>query len=176
MTKFFRKYNKVLLVCFGVFLMIAFVVPQAIQEFGQGGPNTTVMRLDGGRIPYRATTEAAAQVQAVEQFSRGMLPANSGIDPRGDHWLMAREFAQRAGWIGGPSAGAPLSRDIAAAVVEQEYARQFGPQMAQFARQMALGTEDGRKKIEEYTGALTQDAIAGGPRMGQALAAARGIA
>ncbi len=176
MTKFFRKYNKVLLVCFGVFLMIAFVVPQAIQEFGQGGPDTAVMRLDGRRISYAATTRAASQVQTVERFTRGLLPANSGIDPHGDHWLMAREFARSAGWIGGPSAGAPLSRDIAAAVVEQEYARQFGPQMAQFARQMALSTDEGRKKIEAYTGTLTQEALAGGPSVGEALAAARGIA
>ncbi len=185
MTKFFRKYSKFLLVAFGVFLMVSFIVPQAIQQFGQSGPETTVMRVDGRRVSFQDTKVAAEQVAKVEQLSSGMLPTNSGIDPHGEHWLLAREFARSAGWVGGPSSGLPLLKEIAAAVIEGEYTnrflRQFNGQIdaamaRNFARQTVMGSEEGRKRVEQYTEELSRGALQGGRVAREGLAAAMGIA
>lgn len=176
MTKFFRKYSKYLLVAFGVFLMVSFIVPQAIQQFGQQGPETTVMVVDGRRVSFQDTKIAAEQVSRVQQLSGNMLPGNSGIDPHGEHWLFAREFAKSAGWVGGPSSGAPLVKDIAEAVVEGEYRRQLGPQLAQFAGQMMRGSEEGRKKVDQYAEEVARGVAQGGRVAREGLAAARGIA
>ncbi len=180
MTKFFRKYSKALLVGFGVVLMVAFLAPQAIQQFGQQGADTVVMRIGGRPVKHRETTEAATQAETVQRISGGMLPASSGIDPRGDHWHFAREYAKAAGFVGGPASGLPLTRDIAVAAVESEYVRQFAPQLGvAFARQLArgqLGTEEARKRIEDLAAGLSREVNAAGPAARAALAAARGIA
>jgi hypothetical protein len=135
MLKFLRKYNKILLVCFGVFIMISFLVPQALQQLGQGGPQTTAMTIDGQRISFGDTQVAAKQVDAISRLSFGLLPSGAGIDPRGDHWLLLRSEAERAGFVGGPTFGRALLNELGPALVGARLQQQFGPQWQQLMAQ-----------------------------------------
>ncbi|MEM9082814.1 MAG: hypothetical protein AAGB34_04395 [Planctomycetota bacterium] len=52
MFKLLRKYNKYLVVIGGAFLMVAFLLPQAISQFGQSGAGSTysTMEIDGRTV------------------------------------------------------------------------------------------------------------------------------
>ena len=48
MLKFLRKYQGIILVFGGVLLMIAFLIPQALQKMGKGAGAQVVGTIDGG--------------------------------------------------------------------------------------------------------------------------------
>jgi hypothetical protein len=108
MLKWLRKYNKALLIFFGSFLMIAFLVPQAIQQFSSSGAET-MLTVNGRAISITEGRTAQQQLQGLGALTYGQFPAVLGIDPREiDHWLLAREAASRAGYFGGASDGASI--------------------------------------------------------------------
>jgi hypothetical protein len=150
MLKFLRKYNKILLVFFGVFIMISFLVPQAIQQLGQGGPGTTVMTVDGQRVSFAEVQRAAKQVDALGRLTGGLLPAGVQIDPRGDHWMLARMEADRSALVGGPSAGRQLLSELPRSMVASRLEQQIGPQWQQFINQ----SPELQKQVEEQIQAL----------------------
>jgi hypothetical protein len=105
MLKFLRKYNALILVVGGSFLMVVFLLPQAIQQFGPNPLNRPMFEAYG-------ETFDGAEVQAarheVEILSRSGLMAQMRypgplsdtvrrIDPV--HWMLLTQEAQRAGLI-----------------------------------------------------------------------------
>jgi len=100
MLKFLRKYNKFILVVFGSILMVAFLVPQAIQQFGQHPDGFVQARMDGVALRDRQMELAARELMAVRILG---FSGNFGIADNEDaegHWLMLVEEAERAGLIG----------------------------------------------------------------------------
>ena len=50
MLKFLRKYNQYILVCGGVLLMVAFLVPGALRQLGQNPDRVVVFTIDGHKV------------------------------------------------------------------------------------------------------------------------------
>ena len=143
MLKFLRKYNKVLLVGFGVFLMAAFLVPQALQELGRAGLATTVMRVNGRKISMQDQIDAQRQLMAVRGMTGSRELVSLGLDDKNaDHWIMSREAARAAGLVGG-AGDARLVLDQTAAQATAEFLRS-SPEYMQ-------GTPEKQRQLEQQT-------------------------
>jgi hypothetical protein len=113
--KLLRKYKTALMVCFLVFLMVAFLVPQALQQIGKAGPDTIVLTIAGKGISERDAQRAAAEENVLTGLASGVQSARlvgGLLDNRSsrssEHYLLLREAAARAGLVGGPGEGAAV--------------------------------------------------------------------
>ncbi|MBL0922074.1 MAG: hypothetical protein IBJ10_08085 [Phycisphaerales bacterium] len=118
MLKFLRKYNKIILVVGGCFLMVAFLLPTALTQ-GGGMQNPKVVRIGDHVVRAREYGSASAKVQLYEN-----LNILSGFIDRKEnpvqHWLMLLHAAREGGFVGGPTDGAevlntylsPQDRDV----------------------------------------------------------------
>jgi hypothetical protein len=127
MLKFFRKYNKIILVIGGSLLMIAFLVPQALQQIGQAAAGRAVVRFEGGSFSMLDIQRAASEIAAV-QMVLGVEQESLGIENE-EHWLLLVAEARRAGFRGGPEDAAHLIDQIARGYAQQ-FVQQFGGQMS----------------------------------------------
>jgi hypothetical protein len=117
MLKFFRKYNKIILVVGGSLLMVAFLVPQALQQLGKAAAGRTIARFDGGSYSQLDVQRAAAEVNAVENIL-GIERESLGIENE-EHWLLLVSEAKRAGFRGGPSDAEVFINQIAGTYAQQ---------------------------------------------------------
>jgi hypothetical protein len=118
MFKFFRKYNKIILVVGGSILMVLFLLPAGISRMLGGGLSTPVARIDGRKISVGEMNEMGRELQVVGALAPELLQI-IGVDPRGpEHWLLLSEAARRAGLVGGPSDGAGFIPEISETAVE----------------------------------------------------------
>jgi|GEM_PF-2230643 len=74
MFKFFRQYNKIILVVGGVILMIAFLVPQAAQMFAPTGANSKAGFVNGEPVRQGDLMQAANEIRLLEA-----LPLSAGM-------------------------------------------------------------------------------------------------
>lgn len=110
MLKFLRKYNKWILAVGGSLLMVVFLLPQAVQQWGTGGANRVVATFDGGEITGEMRFDANRDVRFLESLL-GPLMTQLGIsDP--DHWIMLETEARRSGYVGGPETGRELFNEL----------------------------------------------------------------
>lgn len=126
MLKFFRKYNKLILVVGGSLLMIAFLVPQALQQVGQAAAGRAVVKFDGGSYSVRDLQRAEAELNAIATVTR-LDPAALGIEGN-EHWLLLVAEARRAGFRGGRADAEALLNQVAGAYAQQ-YVQQTGGQI-----------------------------------------------
>lgn len=138
MLKFLRKYNTHLLVGFGVVLMMAFLLPQTIQELGRQRASGSAMRMAGRKVPLSALQQADREHRALLELTNRALPALGGGETT-EHWVMLVHEAQKAGLIGGAGDGAaflqPLAERVAAIAASQNpftTPEQFQQMTAQF--------------------------------------------
>ncbi|MFG0327212.1 MAG: hypothetical protein ACF8SC_08130 [Phycisphaerales bacterium JB037] len=68
MLKFLRKYNKILLVVGGSFLMVSFMAPQAIQNLGNNPETRTVATMGDATVSAKEMELANRQRTAVQTF------------------------------------------------------------------------------------------------------------
>lgn len=102
MLKFFRKYNTVILVFGGVFLMIAFLLPQAIQQFSPNALNRKLFK--AGDVTYGVTevSEATRQNAVIANTFDPLVGFRNstrllmGIEST-DHYLMLAQMAEEMG-------------------------------------------------------------------------------
>ncbi|MEM9915538.1 MAG: hypothetical protein AAF911_11295 [Planctomycetota bacterium] len=93
MFKFFRTYNKIILVVGGCVLMVAFLVPQAVQMFG---PNPAKERI--GTMHGQKVVRGQAQSAAQELSLLGSLPFGMGMMTDDEiAWLMIQADAKEMG-------------------------------------------------------------------------------
>lgn len=113
MFKWFRKYNKVLLVGGGCFLMIAFLVPQSISMVGQGRANPTIGTVDGEEIQLSQQQQAAYDLDLIRRVFGAVHPMLAQIVEDDPHrWLLMKLDARRMGL----SAGDPEVASLLAAI------------------------------------------------------------
>lgn len=72
MFKFFRLYNKIILVVGGVVLMIAFLVPQAAQMFAPTGANSKAGYVNGEAVRQGDLMQAANEIRVLEALPLGV--------------------------------------------------------------------------------------------------------
>ncbi|MEM1108047.1 MAG: hypothetical protein AAGH99_05070 [Planctomycetota bacterium] len=93
MFKFFRTYNKIILVIGGVVLMIAFLIPQAVQMFAPNPAKESIGTMHGEKV-----TRGQAQFAAQELSLLQQLPFGSGLMTDDEiEWLMIQADAEDMG-------------------------------------------------------------------------------
>ena len=156
MLKFLRKYNKIILVIGGALLMVAFLMPQAIQQLGQDRSRAEYMRIDGKKITEAQAAESGRRLYMLRQMVPSVL-MRLGIEPdRTEHWLMLTHEAARHGLIGGHQDGRDFITDLAELLAYesvqmrmQQLGQFYSQAQAQqdlttFQAQIALGLETAR--------------------------------
>jgi len=111
MLKFLRKYDKWILAIGGSMLMVAFLLPQALQQMGQGGTDRVVATFAHGEIRARERHSANSRLNFLRNTAPRVV-AQLGVEDE-DHWLMLVAEARRGGYIGGPEAGRVYFNNIA---------------------------------------------------------------
>lgn len=121
MFKLLRQYNQWILAVGGTLLLVAFLMPSAIQSCAQqsavsGAPWATYgdgKELTGHDLD-RARKELAI-VDLLRQNSSGTDPISAiGAHEDPAHWWMLSEEAARAGLVGGPGEGEAVLSSVAA--------------------------------------------------------------
>ncbi len=178
MLKFLRKYSKALLVFFGVFLMVAFLMPTALQELiKRQSMSAPVMTVAGKTFTNEDAIAAEKQLRTLTEVTTGIFPVGLGISDQGDHWVLAREEAGRAGFYGGVGDSTDLIREAAELAVARSTG--LGPQNLFLLR----FNEDLMKQVDQLATAQAERRYAVGAQVQMsprevdlALAAARGVA
>lgn len=121
MLKFLRKYNKILLVFFGVFLMIAFLAPQAVQQLGQF-TDAPVGTLDGETVMQSDLRSMNAELLALDSvtplITQQILPFDRGSNRERElQWLLLTREAEQGGFYGSDGDGQSWLPDLAREIV-----------------------------------------------------------
>lgn len=146
MLKFLRKYSKWILVVGGSLLMVAFLLPQALQSLGQGAGNRTLMVVDGRRVKADEFFEKTRGYTLVSTLLGQSALPQEGIESR-NHWYLLVEEARRSGLIGGPQSGERFISQYADRVVrrfESQAGQSMGPG---FSDDLALQLNQGIDSI-----------------------------
>ena len=104
MLKFFRKYNKLILVVGGCLLMVAFLVQGTVSQLVGGSGDYTIGELsDGTELKASQRRGAAAQLDILDQLGSPapylglMADQITGTDNPPLVWLLIQEDARRMG-------------------------------------------------------------------------------
>lgn len=179
MLKFLRRYQAWILAIGGSLLMVAFLLPQAIQQLGQMGVSQTmaVIEVDGKSRKIKGTEwrDAQAELDIIDRMSGGAARQNmveSLLNPRGlssdhpdyvslagvDHWILLKLEAERAGLIGGWVEGRNFLDEVALQQMfayegDVERARSdLNRQLMQAAGGAQRTLEDGYRALANYIG------------------------
>ncbi|GEM_PF-2991239 len=137
MLKFLRRYQAWIMAVGGSLLMVAFLLPQAIQRFGNMTLNKPVFKLtidgDTTSVYTQEWQDASSELAILEAMfnSRDIgpllsFPAYDSEDPDSpglhgtDHWIMLKREAALAGLLGGPSDGDRQIQEQAATIAAQQ--------------------------------------------------------
>jgi len=117
MFKLLRKYDKWILALGGSLLMVVFLLPQALRQFGNNRQKITVATYDGGRkITEKDRMNAQREISTLDtlsplisatmlQLGRDTSETDSNDLGKALHWLLLTKDAQNDGLIGGPQDG-----------------------------------------------------------------------
>ncbi len=93
MFKFFRLYNKIILVVGGCVLMVAFLVPQSVQMFGPNPLKQEVGQINGQTITQGDLNNAGGELQILSALPfAAALPTQDELT-----WLMIQAEAEELG-------------------------------------------------------------------------------
>lgn len=165
MLRFLRKYNKIILAVFGSVLMVVFLVPQAVQQFGGAGGNRAVARLAGETISAQEMTAVQLDLQVLQEIDRNLLGILGLQQPIGEHWLMLIEMAERGGFVGGPQDGRNFLRTAAQTFVDlqrQQIAAQYGPDIVD----QLFPADQVEQQVRELVNRMDQNRAAAAVRVG----------
>jgi len=101
MLKFLRKYNKILLVVAGSFLMVVFLVQGTCSQMGRDPRKMTAARIDGGRLSMADLEYAGKEVHALGAYAPPLMLSLFGLEDRDPlHWILLTREAEAAGYVG----------------------------------------------------------------------------
>ncbi len=167
MLKFLRKYNTIIMVIGGVLLMIAFLLPQAIQQIGSRVGDKAVATLDGREIKGSDLGLAEREIAVLQQLAR--IPTANGVQPlidrmidqdyKAEHWLLMTEAAERAGFVGDAEHGRGFLDELAQTQIVLYFQALMVQQVANPALAMALAqqqfeSEEGQRQYREQRTSL----------------------
>lgn len=143
MLKFFRKYNMLILVVGGCFLMVSFLVGSSIQQLQGMMNNVTIATMRGEKISandyQRASNDYSIVKRMLEPVFRMLEPvfpefigALEGRDGSGvESWLILSTEAARLGLVGGVQDGQNMMSLVADIATDRFVANQLGaPQLS----------------------------------------------
>ena len=145
MFKLLRKYDKWILAIGGSLLMVVFLLPQALQQFGTNPQKATAATYDGGKkITEKDRIDAQREIAMLESISPLITQSilQLGVNPDEDendlspalHWLLLTRDAKADGLIGGIQDGRNFL-EVAAKFFARQYVLQnrFSLDLTQFA-------------------------------------------
>lgn len=93
MFKFFRQYNKIILVVGGCVLMVAFLVPQAVEMFAPSPAKETIGTMHGEKVTRGQVSSAAYELRLLQDlpFRAGLLTDDEMA------WMMIQADAKDMG-------------------------------------------------------------------------------
>lgn len=156
MFKFFRLYNKVILVVGGCVLMVAFLIPQAVTMFHPSPANEEIGSINGETVTLGDRNLAANQLALLEQINL----AQAGVTNDPLTWLMIQRDARRLGlWASDSEVGLLLRMMGIDDEVLQQMARQAGTTagyIRETARQWLVAEQyrtlvTGKRFVDELT-------------------------
>ena len=157
MLKFLRRYNKMILVVGGVVLMVVFLLPQAISQFGPNRNNVVLFRADGKAFRGKQVNEAGQELQnlqTIQQIAYQQSGIAANVYPRGiesvTHWLLIVREAEDLGLVGGPDGGLAFLDELADQTAQQMLFQQQGAsadQKQQIKDLILEGLRAGRARV-----------------------------
>ncbi|MFG0325641.1 MAG: hypothetical protein ACF8SC_00025 [Phycisphaerales bacterium JB037] len=177
MLKFLRKYNKWVLVVAACFLMVAFLAPQAIQQWGRNLDKRVVGRIGDQAVRVRDLRDAGAEASLAEL---ALIPGLLDEREKTIHWLLLRTEAERSGFMASTGDGRALVDELASQIgyeigLRNYVANEMGLPLqflAQFRAQIepqwrnqwladeslqAAYTQQGRRFVEQSAGGIATD-------------------
>ncbi len=177
MLKFLRRYQKFLLVIFASVLMVVFVAPQAITQYGKGLGKRTEVYIGDKSVSTLDMQQAAREREALGSFIAFVTGSHQYasilIGQDALHWILLTHAADEGGYIGEAGDGeawiAQLSSQRAASL-EQELASVGGEMPTpEDILQLARNELDGLRQRVAAQNRLTVE------QFNLALASARGV-
>ncbi len=153
MFKFFRQFNKVILIIGGCVLMVAFLVPQAVTMFAPGGGDVELGTIHGREVTGNEVRSASFELAVLQNLGFGPgLPTLADGRPIDDGltWLMLLADAREMGvWAGDAELNAALAaRGLDDAILaEQARLRQVTPDFLRQAVRHWLIAEQYRELV-----------------------------
>ncbi|MCB9837722.1 MAG: hypothetical protein H6813_00135 [Phycisphaeraceae bacterium] len=165
MFKLLRKYDKWILAIGGSLLMVVFLLPQALQQFGANPRKSAIANTDDGTIIEQDRIDAQQELGILESISpliiNSMLQLGYNPDGAEDsdlniamHWLLLTREAKRNGLVGGAQDGRGFLA-VAARFLARQYVLQNRFQLdfnqlpdieAQVRQTFAMQLEQARSK------------------------------
>ena len=113
MFKFFRKFNKVILIIGGCVLMVAFLVPQAVTMFAPGQGDITLGEVHGMEVTNASVRSADFELALLQNMGLGAgMPTLIDGRPLDDglSWILLQADAREMGlWAGDAEVNAALA-------------------------------------------------------------------
>ncbi len=112
MLKFLRNYSKILIAFFGCLLMVAFLLPQALTQFGNQRPGRPVARINGQSVTALQFATAQRDLQILSGLMGQRTLQQLGVQSL-EHWYLLVHEAKQAGLIGGELDGRSVLTETA---------------------------------------------------------------
>ena len=167
MLKFLRRYNKIILVLGGCFLMVAFTLPQLPQLFGGTALSQKIAVIEDTTITGGEFRDIQQDWQIAQQI---LGPAPLGIAET-NHYMLLRYEADKYGLIGGQRDGEALIPRYAELIVRSQRFASFFPE-EQLQQQINTLTEQLSARRRAI---ITQTAQGNAAPVDNALATLHGI-
>lgn len=124
MLKWLRKYNTIILVVGGVLLMVAWLLPETIQQLGRTPLGAAPMKMAGRRVSFDAYERARREWIAVNSLLP-MFGQRMSMLENSDHWILALHEAEKGGYLGGKEDGLEFLSKAAEAYAQMNLQQQF---------------------------------------------------
>lgn len=131
MLKFLRRFGKHLIVVGGSLLLIAWLVPSAMQEWVQNPERRVVMYIDGKKVRAKEYQHWQLELAAL----RNLIGNDNDLFESVEHYMLLARSAQRSGLVGSATEGRSVIPVIAtqrARMVEVRKIYEQNPNYAQF--------------------------------------------
>jgi hypothetical protein len=170
MIKLLQKYKMHILVVAGIFVIISFLLADALKQIGNySNDSKRVYTLDGQKVTHEELNRAGTHLEGLKRVINNDLMKNWQLEDDATQWQLAAAAAERAGLVGGPADGRAYAMQIATYRLTQE----FGTREARFTdwkknlmAKFGLTEEQTDARISQAADAL----LAGAGRTGNALA------
>lgn len=177
MLKFFRKYNKIILVVGGSILMVLFLLPAGMSRMlGGGGLTSAAARVGGRTVTLGEYNDTGRRLQFVNAIAPELLQLTGVESNNSEHWLLLTEAARRSGLVGGPSDGEGFIPQMAETAVEWTIFL-LTQQNPESATRLRAQRDQAVQRQAEYMQSVRSQAIEGGSAefVDTTLAQARGV-
>lgn len=169
MIKLLQKYKMYILVVVGIFVMISFLLADAIKQIGQYSvENARRFTVDGEKVTNADLQAASIHLEGIKRILGNDTLQRMGLDDNANQWKLAAIAAEKAGVVGGPADGRATARMVATQLIAREAYEKTGSYDWRGYLKSAYGLTD--EQIDQRVDQATENALASAGRTGNAAA------